>query len=250
MFAHFFITRPVFAVVLSVLIMLAGGAGPHAAPDRPVPGRRPPAGGRHRHLPRGRRPDRLRDRRRPDRGAGERRRGDAVHGVAGTNDGAMRLTVTFKLGTNPDMAQVLVQNRVAIATPEAPGGRPPARASSPRSSPPPSCSSSTCTRPGRRRTTHEVFEQQLAVSRHANLAGQGRAGPHRRRRRRVPVRQPRLRHAGLARPGEDDRPEPGARPRWWTRSASRTCRWRPGRSASRRPRAGRPGSWWSTPRAG
>ena len=37
-----------------------------------------------------------------------------------TNDGAMRLTVTFKHGTNPDQAQVLVQNRVAVATPKLP----------------------------------------------------------------------------------------------------------------------------------
>jgi multidrug efflux pump len=33
-----------------------------------------------------------------------------------TNDGQMNLNVTFELGTNLDMAQVLVQNRVAIAT--------------------------------------------------------------------------------------------------------------------------------------
>src|SRR5439155_21642546 len=32
-----------------------------------------------------------------------------------TNDGQMLLDVTFKLGTNLDMAQVLVQNRVKIA---------------------------------------------------------------------------------------------------------------------------------------
>ena len=32
-----------------------------------------------------------------------------------TNDGQMTLDVTFKLGTNLDMAQVLVQNRVSIA---------------------------------------------------------------------------------------------------------------------------------------
>ena len=37
-----------------------------------------------------------------------------------TNDGAMRLTITFKHGTNPDMAQVLVQNRVNIALPQLP----------------------------------------------------------------------------------------------------------------------------------
>ncbi len=37
-----------------------------------------------------------------------------------TNDGAMRLTVTFAVGTNPDQAQVLVQNRVAVAIPRLP----------------------------------------------------------------------------------------------------------------------------------
>jgi multidrug efflux pump len=37
-----------------------------------------------------------------------------------TNDGAMRLVVTFEVGTDPDKAQVLVQNRVAVATPKLP----------------------------------------------------------------------------------------------------------------------------------
>src|SRR4029079_760459 len=37
-----------------------------------------------------------------------------------TNDGLMILTVTFKLGTNLDIAQVQVQNRVAIAQPVLP----------------------------------------------------------------------------------------------------------------------------------
>ena len=37
-----------------------------------------------------------------------------------TSDGAMSLTITFKLGTDLDQAQVLVQNRVAIAKPRLP----------------------------------------------------------------------------------------------------------------------------------
>src|SRR5271163_4747524 len=37
-----------------------------------------------------------------------------------TNNGAYTLTVTFKLGTDSDMAQVLVQNRVALALPVVP----------------------------------------------------------------------------------------------------------------------------------
>ena len=37
-----------------------------------------------------------------------------------TNDGGYNLTVTFELGTNLDMAQVLVQNRVNLALPTLP----------------------------------------------------------------------------------------------------------------------------------
>src|SRR4029077_19124517 len=37
-----------------------------------------------------------------------------------TNDGGYNLTVTFKLGTNLEMAQVLVQNRVNLALPSLP----------------------------------------------------------------------------------------------------------------------------------
>ena len=37
-----------------------------------------------------------------------------------TGDGAMALTITFKLGTDLDQAQVLVQNRVSIAEPRLP----------------------------------------------------------------------------------------------------------------------------------
>ena len=39
-----------------------------------------------------------------------------------TNDGTYALTVTFEVGTNLDMAQVQVQNRVAIAEPQLPDG--------------------------------------------------------------------------------------------------------------------------------
>jgi multidrug efflux pump len=51
-----------------------------------------------------------------------------VNGVEGmiymssqsTNDGSYVLTVTFEIGTDVNMAQVLVQNRVALATPQLP----------------------------------------------------------------------------------------------------------------------------------
>jgi len=49
-----------------------------------------------------------------------------------TTDGKLTLTVTFKLGTDPDKAQQLVQNRVAQAEPRLPEevrrlGSPPSR---------------------------------------------------------------------------------------------------------------------------
>ena len=44
-----------------------------------------------------------------------------------TNDGQMYLDVTFEVGTNLDMAQVLVQNRVSIARSQAAGGSQTAR---------------------------------------------------------------------------------------------------------------------------
>ncbi|PNB40096.1 hypothetical protein C1X73_37185, partial [Pseudomonas sp. FW305-130] len=37
-----------------------------------------------------------------------------------TGDGKLTITVTFKIGTNLDAAQVLVQNRVAVAVPRLP----------------------------------------------------------------------------------------------------------------------------------
>src|SRR5260370_38932509 len=39
---------------------------------------------------------------------------------ASASVGTMHLTVTFNLGTDPNIAQVLVQNRIAIAQPQLP----------------------------------------------------------------------------------------------------------------------------------
>ena len=120
MFAHFFITRPVFAMVLSVLFVLAGGLALTQLPIAQYPEVVPPQVVVSAIYP----------------GADARTVSetvaspieDQVNGVEGmlymesqcTNDGTMQLTITFKLGTNPDLAQVLVQNRVGIATPKLP----------------------------------------------------------------------------------------------------------------------------------
>ena len=44
-----------------------------------------------------------------------------------SSDGTYALTVTFEIGTDLDQAQVLVQNRVAVAEPQTARRSPPAR---------------------------------------------------------------------------------------------------------------------------
>ncbi len=112
---HFFIDRPVFGIVLSVLTTLVGVLALSALPVAQYPDVVPPQIVVTTQYP----------------GASARTVAETVaapieqqvNGVEGmlylesqcTDDGSMRLTVTFRVGTNPDMAQVLVQNRVAIA---------------------------------------------------------------------------------------------------------------------------------------
>ena len=238
MFAHFFITRPVFAMVISVLVVLAGILALTQLPIAQYPEVVPPQVVVTAIYPGADAADRLRDRRRPDRGAGQRRRGDDVHGVAvhqRRRDAADRhVQARHQPGHGPGARPEPRRHR----HPEAPGGRPPARRRHQEAihrhpaGRQPVLEDQGGERPGgvRAATRGQPARQP---------PGEGRTGPHRGRRRRVPVRQPRLRDAGLARPGEDERPEPARRATWWTRSASRTCRWPPGRSASRRRRRGR-----------
>jgi multidrug efflux pump len=119
-FSHFFIGRPVFAAVLSFVILIVGSIALTQLPVAQYPEIVPPTIQVSATYP----------------GANAQIVADtvaapieqAVNGVENmlymssqcTNDGAMLLTITFKLGTNLDTAQVLVQNRVAIAEPKLP----------------------------------------------------------------------------------------------------------------------------------
>ena len=119
-FSHFFIDRPIFAGVLSIIITLAGAIALTTLPLAQYPEIAPPTISVTATYP----------------GANARVVAETVatpieqevNGVEGmlymssqsTSDGVMTLTVTFKLGTDLDIAQVLVQNRVAIATPRLP----------------------------------------------------------------------------------------------------------------------------------
>ena len=119
-FAHFFISRPIFAIVLSIVLVILGGLSYTTLPVASFPEITPPtvvvtavyAGANPQTL--------------ADTVATPIE--EQVNGVENmlymnsqsASDGTMTLTITFKLGTNLDVAQVLVQNRVAIAEPELP----------------------------------------------------------------------------------------------------------------------------------
>ena len=115
MLARFFVDRPVFATVLSVVIIVVGIVALERLPIAQYPEIAPPTIQVTATYP----------------GANAKTVGETVafpieqevNGVENmlymssksTNDGQLNLDVTFRVGTNLDFAQVLTQNRVAIA---------------------------------------------------------------------------------------------------------------------------------------
>jgi HAE1 family hydrophobic/amphiphilic exporter-1 len=115
-FAHFFIDRPRFATVLSIVTVIAGMIAYTALPVAEYPEIAPPTIVVRAAYP----------------GADAQTVASTVatpleqeiNGVEGmlymssysTGDGSMSLTITFQPGTDLDVAQVLVQNRVSAAT--------------------------------------------------------------------------------------------------------------------------------------
>jgi hydrophobe/amphiphile efflux-1 (HAE1) family protein len=116
-FARFFITRPIFAAVLSLAITLVGALALFRLPVEQYPDVVPPTVVVMANYP----------------GANPRTIAETVatpleqeiNGVEGllylsstaTSDGVLQITVTFKLGTDLNRAQQQVQNRVSIALP-------------------------------------------------------------------------------------------------------------------------------------
>ncbi len=119
-FSRFFIDRPIFATVLALVIVIIGLIACYTLPIAEYPEIVPPTIVVNARYP----------------GASPQIIADTVatpleqeiNGVErmlymasqSTSDGQMALTITFQLGTDLDKAQVLVQNRVAIAEPRLP----------------------------------------------------------------------------------------------------------------------------------
>ncbi len=119
-FSQTFISRPIFATVLALVIVIIGGVSYFALPVAQYPEIAPPTVVVNASFP----------------GANAETVANTVAAVIeqevngvenmlymtsqSTADGSMSLTVTFALGTDLDKAQVLVQNRVAIAEPRLP----------------------------------------------------------------------------------------------------------------------------------
>jgi gold/copper resistance efflux pump len=119
-FPRFFIDRPIFAIVLSVLMVIAGIVAFFQLPLSEYPAVTPPTVQVTASYP-GANPKVIAE-------TVAAPLEQAITGVEGmmymssqsATDGRMILTVTFADGTNPDMAQVQVQNRVSRALPRLP----------------------------------------------------------------------------------------------------------------------------------
>jgi multidrug efflux pump len=118
--SHFFIDRPIFASVLSIVFLLAGGVAVFRLPVAQYPDVTPPTVLVTAIYP-GANATTVRD----TVGVPIEEQVSGVEGSiymssTSTNDGSYSLTVTFKPGFDTDVAQVLVQNRVSLALPVIP----------------------------------------------------------------------------------------------------------------------------------
>ncbi len=120
MLSRFFIDRPIFAWVISIIIMIAGALAVFTLPIRQFPAIAPPTIGINVSYP----------------GSSAQTLQDTVvqvieqqlNGIDNLDymtadaqaDGTASITLTFSIGTDPDVAQVQVQNKLQLALPNLP----------------------------------------------------------------------------------------------------------------------------------
>src|ERR1700682_5411872 len=118
--AHFFIDRPIFAAVLSMVIVILGAISYWSLPAAQYPDVVPPTIIVRASYP-GASPEVIAATvATPIEQEVNRVEEMLYMSSQSTTDGAMTLTIAFRLGTDLDKAQVLVQNRVPIAEPRLP----------------------------------------------------------------------------------------------------------------------------------